>query len=108
MNYPYYFILIIYADDTIKSGSDATEIHATKHWVQSLLLIKDCGKLQYFLGIVVSRNWNGILSNTSKYVSILLEETDYKYLRATDTPLEVPIMETTCIVEKLIYITVMR
>lgn len=61
-------ILVAYVDDIIIIGSDVTCVQATKDWLHSQLHIKDLGKLQYFLGIVVSRNNNGILLNQNKYI----------------------------------------
>lgn len=56
-------ILMVYVDDIIISGSDGAGIQATKQWLQSQLHVKDLGKMQYFLGIVVSRNQHDILMN---------------------------------------------
>lgn len=56
-------ILIVYVDDIVISGSDFSGIDETKKFLQSQLHIKDLGKLQYFLGIVVSRNKHGVMLN---------------------------------------------
>lgn len=61
-------ILIVYMDDIIIFESDAAGIQAAKQWLQFLLQVKDRGKLQYFLGIVVSRNRHGMLMNQSMWL----------------------------------------
>lgn len=66
-------------------------LKGTKQWWQPQLHVKDLGKLQYFLWIVVSRNKHGILMSQSKYVADLLEETGCTKQKAVDTPLEVSI-----------------
>lgn len=80
-------ILVVCVYDIIISGRVVSDIQSTKLWLQSQLHIKDLGKLQYFLGIVGSRNSNGILLNQSRYVFDLLEETGFKQLKSADTPL---------------------
>lgn len=69
-------LLIVYVEDIVISGSDATGINETKWWLHSQLHIKDLGELQYFSRIVVSRNKHGLLSSQEKYVRDLLSETD--------------------------------
>lgn len=53
-------ILIVYVDDIIISDSDSAGIQETKCYLKSKLHIKDLGQLQYFLGIEVVRNKQGL------------------------------------------------
>lgn len=56
-----YVIIIVYVDDIVIVGSNVSGINETKKWLHSQLHIKDLGKLQNFLGIVMSRNKHGLL-----------------------------------------------
>lgn len=60
----------------------------TKDWLHSKLLIKDLGRLHYFLGIAVSRGTNGVLMNQHKYILVLLEDIGCSLLKAAETPLD--------------------
>lgn len=53
-------VFIVYVDDIIILDSDVCSIVDTKKSLQSLPHIKGLGKLQYYLGIEVSRNPNGM------------------------------------------------
>ncbi|GKC06151.1 putative RNA-directed DNA polymerase [Tanacetum coccineum] len=46
-----FVVLLIYVDDIIISGNDASEIENIKTFFRSKIQIKDLGKLKYFLGI---------------------------------------------------------
>lgn len=56
-----YVIIIVYVDDIVIVGSNVSGINETKKWLHSQLHKKDLGKLQNFLGIVMSRNKHGLL-----------------------------------------------
>lgn len=62
-------ILIVNVDDIIISGNDKDGIQETNDWLNSKQHIKDLGQLQYFLGIEIHRNGQGILLSQRKYVS---------------------------------------
>lgn len=47
--------LIVYVDDIIVTGNDATEVAHLKESLAKEFEIKDLGSLQYFLGIKVTK-----------------------------------------------------
>ena len=67
-------ILIVYVDDIIVSGSDVDGIEEVKTNLKRKFLIKDLGKLRYFLGIEVARGIKGLVLSQRKYVHDLLFE----------------------------------
>ncbi|GKF03884.1 ribonuclease H-like domain-containing protein, partial [Tanacetum coccineum] len=69
-----FLALIIYVDDIIITGNNISEIEKFKVYLKSKFMIKDLGKLKYFLGIEVSDTDKGICPNQRKYVLDLLFE----------------------------------
>ena len=52
--------VLVYADDLIISGNDATAVQRVKKYLSSCFHMKDLGQLKYFLGIEVARNAEGV------------------------------------------------
>ncbi|XP_038875008.1 uncharacterized mitochondrial protein AtMg00810-like [Benincasa hispida] len=81
-------ILIVYVDDIVISGDDASEIERLKKRMAEKFEIKDLGKLKYFLGIEVARSKEGISVSQRKYMLDLLKEIDIIGCKPVDTPME--------------------
>nr|GEY04994.1 ribonuclease H-like domain-containing protein [Tanacetum cinerariifolium] len=69
-----FLALLIYMDDIIITGNNVSEIEKFKVFLKSKFMIKDLGKLKYFLGIEVVDTKKGICLNQRKYVLDLLSE----------------------------------
>ena len=48
-----FLVLLIYVDDIVMTGNSISEINHVKAWLSNKFMIKDLGKLKYFLGIEV-------------------------------------------------------
>ncbi|GKC34259.1 ribonuclease H-like domain-containing protein, partial [Tanacetum coccineum] len=75
-----FLALLVYVDDIIITGNSVSEIEKFKVFLKSKFMIKDLGKLKYFLGIKVVDIDKGICLNQRKYVLDLLSEYDYHKL----------------------------
>ena len=58
-----FLALLVYVDDIIITGNSVSEIDKFKVFLNSKYMIKDLGKLKYFLGIEVNDIENGICLN---------------------------------------------
>ncbi|GJW54145.1 ribonuclease H-like domain-containing protein [Tanacetum coccineum] len=65
---------LVYVDDIIITGNSIYEIEKFKVFLKSKFMIKDLGKLKYFLGIEVVDIDKGIFLNQRKYVLDILSE----------------------------------
>ncbi|KAL0543591.1 hypothetical protein IC582_018691 [Cucumis melo] len=68
-------LLVVYVDDIVITGNDASGISSLKTFRQGQFHMKDLGQLKYFLGIEVMRSKKGIYLSQRKYVLDLLSET---------------------------------
>ncbi|KAL5768866.1 hypothetical protein ACOSQ2_015649 [Xanthoceras sorbifolium] len=113
-------LLVVYVDDIVITGSDATRISSLKSFLHTQFHTKDLGMLKYFLGVEVTRSKNGIFLSQRKYVLDLLTETGKLGARPCSAPMT-PNMHLTGegeiiedpekyrrLVEKLNYLTVTR
>ncbi|XP_038897912.1 uncharacterized mitochondrial protein AtMg00810-like [Benincasa hispida] len=82
-------ILIVYVDDIVISGDDASEIDILKRRMAEEFEIKDLGRLRYFLGMEVTRSKEGISVSQRKYTLDLLKETGMTGCKPVDIPMEV-------------------
>ena len=81
-------ILAVYTDDIILTGSDDTDILATKTYLQQHLNIRDLGSPRYFLGIKFA-HLNGNLTLTQrKYGLDMLKETGLLGCKLETSPTE--------------------
>ncbi|GJU60538.1 ribonuclease H-like domain-containing protein [Tanacetum coccineum] len=64
--------LLVYVDDIIITGNNVSKIDKFKVFLKSKFVIKNIGKLKYFLGIEVIDTNKGIRLNQRKYVLDLL------------------------------------
>nr|GEX14695.1 ribonuclease H-like domain-containing protein [Tanacetum cinerariifolium] len=69
-----FLALLVYVDDIIITGNSIYETEKFKVFSKSKFMIKDLGKLKYFLGIEVVDTDKGICLNQRKYVLYLLSE----------------------------------
>ncbi|GJY41355.1 ribonuclease H-like domain-containing protein [Tanacetum coccineum] len=69
-----FLALLVYVDDIIITGNSSSEIEKFKVFLKSKFMIKDLGKLKYFLEIEVVDTDKGICLNQRKYVPDLLSE----------------------------------
>ncbi|GJZ58327.1 ribonuclease H-like domain-containing protein [Tanacetum coccineum] len=69
-----FLALLVYVDDIIITGNSISEIEKFKVFLKFKFMIKDLGKLKYFLGIEVVDTDKGICLNQKKYVLDLLSE----------------------------------
>ena len=81
-------ILLVYVDDIIITGNNIDEIEKFKKYLSSKFLIKDLGKLKYFLGIEVLDIEQGICLTQRKYCTELLSEFGMLGCKSCGTPIE--------------------
>nr|GEV04290.1 ribonuclease H-like domain-containing protein [Tanacetum cinerariifolium] len=82
-----FLALLVYVDDIIITGNNVDEIKKFNVFLKSKFMIKDLGKLKYFLGIEVVDTEKGIYLNQRKYVLDLLSEYGMLACKPVDTPL---------------------
>ncbi|GJT67392.1 ribonuclease H-like domain-containing protein [Tanacetum coccineum] len=82
-----FLALLVYVDDIIITGNNISEIEKFKVYLKSKFMIKDLGKLKYFLGIEVIDTSKGICLNQRKYVFDLLYEYGMLACKPAKTPL---------------------
>ncbi|GJV20526.1 ribonuclease H-like domain-containing protein [Tanacetum coccineum] len=82
-----FLALLVYVDDIIITGNSISEIKKCKVFLKSKFMIKDLGKLKYFLGIKVVDTDKGICLNQKKYVLDLLSEYGMLACKPAKTPL---------------------
>ncbi|GJW73842.1 ribonuclease H-like domain-containing protein [Tanacetum coccineum] len=82
-----FLTLLVYMDDIIITGNSISEIEKFKVYLKSKFMIKDLGKLKYFLGIEVVDTDKGIYLNQRKYFLDLLSEYGMIACKPAKTPL---------------------
>ncbi|GJU90604.1 ribonuclease H-like domain-containing protein [Tanacetum coccineum] len=82
-----FLALLVYVDEIIITGNSVSEIEKFKVFLKSKFMIKDLGKLKYFLGIEVVDTDKGICLNQRKYVLDLLSEYGMLACKPAKTPL---------------------
>lgn len=83
-----FIALLVYVDDIVLTGNNLEEIEKFKSFLKSKFLIKDLGKLKYFLGIEVIDTNSGLCLNQRKYCLELLAEYGLLASKPTTTPIE--------------------
>ncbi|GKE15668.1 ribonuclease H-like domain-containing protein [Tanacetum coccineum] len=66
--------LLVYVDDIIITGNSLSKINKFKQFLKTKFMIKDLGKLKYFLGIEVLETPSGICLNQRKYCLELIDK----------------------------------
>nr|GEW69528.1 ribonuclease H-like domain-containing protein [Tanacetum cinerariifolium] len=82
-----FLALLVYVDDIIIPRNNVSEIEKFKFYLKSKFIIKELGKLKYFLSIKVIHTDRVICLNQSKYVLDLLSEYGMLAFKPTKTPL---------------------
>ncbi|GJS32739.1 ribonuclease H-like domain-containing protein [Tanacetum coccineum] len=82
-----FLALLFYVDDIIITGNSVSEIEKFKVILKSKFMIKDLGKLKYFLRTEVVDTNKGICLNQRKYVLDLLSEYGMLACKPVSTPL---------------------
>ncbi|GJT63096.1 ribonuclease H-like domain-containing protein [Tanacetum coccineum] len=82
-----FLALLVFVDDIIITGNNVSEIEKFKVYLNSKFMIKDLGKLKYFLSIEVIDIDKGICLNQRKYVLDLLSKYDMLACKPAKTPL---------------------
>ena len=59
--------ILVYVDDLIISGTNEVVVQRFKDYLNQCFHMKDLAKLKYFLGIEVSRNFEGLFLCQRKY-----------------------------------------
>nr|GEV68848.1 ribonuclease H-like domain-containing protein [Tanacetum cinerariifolium] len=83
-----FLAFLVYVDNIIITSNSVYEIEKFKVFLKSKFLIKDLGKLKYFLRIKVVDNDKGIFLNQRKYVLDLISE----YGMLACKPAKLPLM----------------
>ncbi|XP_071712848.1 uncharacterized mitochondrial protein AtMg00810-like [Rutidosis leptorrhynchoides] len=81
-------VLLVYVDDIVLTGNNILEIEKVKQFLCTKFLIKDLGKLKYFLGIEVVKSDKGLCLSQSKYCLELLSDFGLLGSKHVSTPLE--------------------
>ncbi|GKA10032.1 ribonuclease H-like domain-containing protein [Tanacetum coccineum] len=80
--------LLVYVDDIIITGNSLTEFEKVKQFLKTKFMIKDLGKLKYFLGIKVSDTPKGICLNQRKYCLELIDEFGLLARKLSNLPMQ--------------------
>ncbi|GJY90481.1 ribonuclease H-like domain-containing protein [Tanacetum coccineum] len=84
-----FIALLVYVDDIVVTGNDIKEIENVKEFLKSKYLIKDLGKLKYFLGSEVLETDTRLCLTQRKYCIELLTEFGMLGCKPCNTPIEV-------------------
>ncbi|GJW79007.1 putative RNA-directed DNA polymerase [Tanacetum coccineum] len=80
--------LLVYVDDIIITGNNVDEIEKFKKYLNTKFMIKDLGKLKYFLGIEVIDTDRGLCLSQRKYCLDLLSDFGLLACKPSAIPLE--------------------
>lgn len=80
--------VLVYVDDLIISGNDASAVENFKEYLRKCFHMKDLGVLKYFLGIEVARNSEGIFLCQRKYTLDIITEAGLLGSRPIGFPIE--------------------
>lgn len=81
-------IFLVYVDDIILIGDDATGIAQVKKDLSYVFDVKDLGSLKYFLGIEIARSRQRNSLSQRKYTLDLLQDTGMMDCKPTSTPMD--------------------
>nr|GEZ96074.1 cysteine-rich RLK (receptor-like protein kinase) 8 [Tanacetum cinerariifolium] len=80
--------LLVYVDDIIITGNNSSLIKKRKAFLNTKFMIKDLGRLKYFLDIEVINTENGLCLSQRKYCLDLLTKFSLLACKPSATPLE--------------------
>lgn len=78
--------MLIYVDNLIVTGTNSSLMNMFVKHLNKLFALKDLGNLNYFLGIEVKRNNQGLLLSQTKYIEELLLKTNMHKCKPCSTP----------------------
>ena len=81
------FIISLYVDDMIITGSSEKDIQKFKSEMMDYIEMTDLGEMNYFLGIEISQNAEGVFLSQTKYANKLLENFKMTDCKSVSTPL---------------------
>lgn len=81
-------ILIVYVDDILLAGPNATLIHQTRKSLEAHFKLKVVGDLHYFLGLEIAHSPQGISLCQRKYTLQLLHDTGFLAAKPLPTPMD--------------------
>lgn len=84
---PTLVIVLVYVDDILVSGPDATICNQFIAKLSTLFPVKDLGPLHYFLGLEVHRTKDTLILHQNKYLLDLLQKTNMTGAKPCCTPL---------------------
>lgn len=82
-----FIALLVYVDDIIVAGDNMPLISKLKALLDTKFRIKDLGELNYFLGIEVVRNADGMNICQRKYALDILQETSFMDSKPVHSPM---------------------
>ncbi|KAJ9538498.1 hypothetical protein OSB04_031231 [Centaurea solstitialis] len=116
-----YVATIIYVDDVILVGIDMKWIERKKFYLDKEFSIKDLGPLKYFLGIEVTRMFEGLVLSQRNYTLDILKDSGLTGCRPSLFPMEpnlklekgeeeerIDVSQYRRLVERLFYLQVTR
>ena len=74
-------VVLVYVDDLIITGNNREFATKLKNDLQQQFLIKDIGKLKYFLGIEMTTSSKGFFLNQRKYILDLLQDVEILHVK---------------------------
>jgi len=80
--------LLVYVDDIILAGNDASTCQSFKEYLNKCFCIKDLGQFKYFLGIEVAHGSNNLFLCQRKYALEIVDECGLLGGKPAATPLE--------------------
>ncbi|XP_024964221.1 uncharacterized protein LOC112504517 [Cynara cardunculus var. scolymus] len=89
-----FVILLVYVDDIVVTGNSVSEVNNIKNFLKSKFLVKDLGKLKFFLGIEIMEYDSGICMSQRKYCLELLNNFGYLGSKPCNTPMDMNLIIT--------------
>lgn len=80
-------ILLVYVDDIVITGNNVTKIQYMIDALGQEFAIKDLGQLNFFLGMEVKYNANGVTLSQSKYANELITRANLQNCSTIATPM---------------------
>ena len=80
--------MAIYVDDIMIKGNDSEEKDKLEQGLKKKFLLKNLGRMKYFLGIVIAHSSNGIILSQHKYILDILTETGFTDCKPAKTPID--------------------